>query len=111
MFKGMSGMQGLMQQAQKMQQKMQEIQDKLAVSEYTGNSGAGMVEVTMTGKFEVRKIKIDPKIVDPSDIEMLEDLIVAACNDAKGKAETASAEEMGKVTAGMPLPAGFKMPF
>jgi len=111
MFKGMSGMQGLMQQAQKMQQKMQEVQDKLAATEYTGNSGAGMVEVTMSGKLELRKIKIDPKIVDPSDVEMLEDLIVAAVNDTKAKVEAASAEEMGKVTAGLPLPAGFKMPF
>lgn len=108
MFKNM---QGLMQQAQKMQQKMQEVQAKLEASEHTGNSGAGMVEVTMSGKFEVKKIKIDPKIVDPSDIEMLEDLIVAAINDARAKVEAYSASEMAQVTQGMPLPPGFKMPF
>lgn len=102
-------MQGLMQQAQKMQQKMAEAQEKLAVMEITGNSGAGMVEVTMTGKFDVRKIKIDPKIVDPNDIEMLEDLITAAINDARAKVEAHSATEMGKVTEGMPLPPGFKL--
>ncbi|MBX9977134.1 MAG: YbaB/EbfC family nucleoid-associated protein [Alphaproteobacteria bacterium] len=106
MFKNM---QGLMQQAQKMQQKMAEAQEKLAATEIVGNSGAGMVEVTMNGKFDVRKIKIDPKIVDPNDIEMLEDLITAAINDARTKVEALSANEMGKVTEGMPLPPGFKL--
>lgn len=108
MFKNM---QGLMQQAQKMQQKMQEIQEKLATVEITGNSGAGMIEVTLNGKFEVRKIKIDPSIVDPSDIEMLEDLLVAAINDARVKVEAYSATEMNKMTDGLPLPPGFNIPF
>jgi hypothetical protein len=108
MFKNM---QGIMQQAQKMQQKMQQIQEKLAASEHTGSSGAGMVEVIMNGKNEVRKVTIDPKIVDPSDVEMLEDLIVAAINDARQKAEAHAAKEMGEITAGMPLPPGMKLPF
>jgi DNA-binding YbaB/EbfC family protein len=111
MFNNMKNMQGLMQQAQKMQQKMAEAQEKLAAMEITGNSGAGMVEVTMTGKFDVRKIKIDPKIVDPNDVEMLEDLITAAINDARAKVEAHSATEMSKATDGIPIPPGFKMPF
>lgn len=104
-------MKGLMQQAQKMQQKMAEVQGKIAETEMTGGSGAGMVEVTMNGKGELRKVKIDPKIVDPNDVEMLEDLIAAAVNDTRAKIEAYSAQEMGKVTEGMPLPPGFKMPF
>ena len=111
MFKGMQGMQGLVQKAQKMQQQMQEVQEKLAQTEMTGTSGAGMVTVSMNGKFEVKKITIDPKIVDPSDIDMLEDLIVAAINDAKAKIDTHSASEMAKITEGFPMPAGMKLPF
>lgn len=106
-----NNMKGLMQQAQKMQQKMAEAQEKLAATELSGQSGAGMVTVTMNGKFHLTKITIDPKIVDPSDIEMLEDLILAAVNDARAKIETHSADAMGKVTEGLPLPPGFKMPF
>lgn len=108
MFKNM---QGLMQQAQKMQQKMQEVQAKLEASEHTGNSGAGMVQVTMNGKYDVKKITIDPKMVDPNDVEMLEDLIVAAINDARAKVEAYASSEMGQVTQGLPIPPGFKMPF
>lgn len=108
MFKNM---QGFMQQAQKMQQKMQEVQVKLELSEHEGISGAGMVRLTMNGKFDVRKIAIDPSIVDPNDIEMLEDLLIAALHDAKAKVEAYSSAEMGKVTAGMPIPPGIKLPF
>lgn len=108
MFKGM---QGLMQQAQKMQKKMEEAQAKLAEIEITGQSGAGMVSVTMNGKHKVTKIALDPKIVDPDDIEMLEDLIVAALHDAHQKVETHTADEMGKMTQGMALPPGMKLPF
>lgn len=106
-----NNMKGLMQQAQKMQQKMAEAQEKLATTEFSGQSGAGMVTVTMNGKFNLTNITIDPKIVDPSDIEMLEDLILAAVNDARAKIEAYSADTMGKVTEGLPLPPGFKMPF
>ena len=103
--------QKMMKQAQQMQKKMEEAQDKLGDLEVMGSAGAGMVEVTLTGKGEARKVKIDPKIVDPDDIEMMEDLIVAAINDAKSKSETASNDEMSKITGGMGLPPGMKMPF
>lgn len=108
MFKGM---QGLMQQAQKMQKQMEEAQAKLAEIEMTGQSGAGLVSVTMNGKNKVTKITLDPKVVDPQDIEMLEDLIVAALNDAHQKIEAHTAEEMGKMTQGLSLPPGMKLPF
>ena len=108
MFKNM---QGLMQQAQKMQKQMQEAQEKLADLEMTGQSGAGMVNVVMNGKYKVVKVTLDPKAVDSDDVEMLEDLIVAALNDAHQKIEAHTSEEMGKMTQGMPIPPGFKLPF
>jgi len=107
----MKNLAGLMKQAQQMQSKMQEMQSKLETMELVGEAGAGMVRVTMNGKGELRGVKIDPKIVDPADTEMLEDLILAAHRDAKGKIEAAAAEEMQKVTGGMQLPAGLKLPF
>ena len=70
-----------------------------------------MVNVTMTGKGELRKVKIDPKLIDPNDVEMIEDLVVAACNDAKQKVEAHVAEEMKKLTGGLSLPPGMKLPF
>ena len=107
----MKNLAGLMKQAQQMQSKMQEMQSKLETMELVGEAGAGMVRVTMNGKGELRGVKIDPKIVDPADTEMLEDLILAAHRDAKTKIEAAAAEEMQKVTGGMQLPAGLKLPF
>ena len=107
----MKNLSGLMKQAQQMQAKMQEMQSKLESMELTGESGAGLVKVTLNGKRDLRKVKIDPKVIDPADAEMLEDLIVAAHRDAKGKIETAAAEEMQKVTGGMQLPPGMKLPF
>ncbi|HYZ25241.1 MAG TPA: YbaB/EbfC family nucleoid-associated protein [Rhodopila sp.] len=107
----MKNLSGLMKQAQQMQAKMQEMQSKLESMELTGESGAGLVKVTLNGKGDLRKVKIDPKVIDPADAEMLEDLIVAAHRDAKGKIETAAAEEMQKVTGGMQLPPGMKLPF
>jgi DNA-binding YbaB/EbfC family protein len=107
----MKNLAGLMKQAQEMQTKMQEMQAKLEALEITGESGAGLVKVTLNGKSDLRKIKIDPKIIDPTDAEMLEDLILAAHRDAKTKIEAASAEEMQKVTGGMQLPPGMKLPF
>jgi len=101
----------LMQQAQKMQEKMQEAQQKLAEIEVTGESGGGMVKLTMTGKHEARGIKVDASLYAENDQEMLEDLIVAAINDAVRKVETASKDNMSGVTAGIPLPPGFKLPF
>jgi DNA-binding YbaB/EbfC family protein len=99
----------LMQQAQKMQENMQRAQEELANLEVTGNSGGGMVSVTITGRMECRKVRIDPSVM--SDPEMLEDLVAAAFNDAVNKANAASQERMGAATAGMPLPPGMKLPF
>lgn len=107
----MKNLVGLMKQAQQMQSKMQEMQDALQTLEMTGEAGAGLVKVVLNGKGELRSIKIDPKMIDPSDAEMLEDLIIAAHRDAKTKVETATAAEMQKVTGGLELPAGMKFPF
>ncbi len=101
----------MMKQAQEMQAKMAEMQQKLSESEMTGAAGGGMVQVTMSGKGELRAVKIDPKIVDPEEVEVLEDLIVAAATDAKAKVEAHVAEEMKKLTGGLNLPPGFQLPF
>ncbi|HEU4814323.1 MAG TPA: YbaB/EbfC family nucleoid-associated protein [Xanthomonadaceae bacterium] len=99
----------LMQQAQKMQEDMQRVQEELAQLEVTGKAGGGMVEVTLTGRMECRKVRIDPGVV--ADAEMAEDLVAAAFNDAVNKVNAASQEKMGAATAGMPLPPGMKLPF
>ncbi|MCA3211546.1 MAG: YbaB/EbfC family nucleoid-associated protein [Burkholderiales bacterium] len=101
---------GLMQQAQKMQENMKRLQDELASIEVEGQSGAGMVKVTMTCKNQVRRVQIDPSLVG-DDKDMLEDLVAAAFNDAVRRAEETSQQKMASVTAGMPLPPGFKLPF
>lgn len=101
----------MMKQAQAMQAKMAEMQEKLAELEVSGQAAAGMVKATLNGKSELRGLKIDPSLVDPKEIEVLEDLIVAAVNDAKGKVEARVAEEMQKVTGGLNLPPGMKLPF
>ena len=101
----------MMKQAQEMQTKMAEVQERLAQSEITGQSGGGMVSVTLTGKGEMKAIKIDPAMVDPREVEVLEDLIVAAVNDARIKVDDYAQEEMRKLTGGLNLPAGFKLPF
>lgn len=107
----MKNIAGLMKQAQQMQEKMQELQARLEAMEIEGESGAGLVRVTLNGKSELRRIKIDPKLVDPSETEMLEDLILAAHRDAKTKIEAASAAEMQKISGGLQLPPGMKLPF
>ncbi len=107
----MKNIAGLMKQASQMQAKMQEMQSKLELMEIEGAAGAGMVTVTMTGKGELTRIKIDPKLADPTETEMLEDLVVAAHADARRKVEAMTAEEMQKVTGGMQLPGGMKLPF
>ncbi|CAN4279823.1 MULTISPECIES: YbaB/EbfC family nucleoid-associated protein [unclassified Pseudoxanthomonas] len=99
----------LMQQAQKMQENLQRAQEELAKLEVTGNAGAGMVSVTLTGAKECRKVRIDPSVL--SDAEMLEDLIAAAFNDASNKVDAESKSRMGAATAGMPMPPGMKLPF
>jgi DNA-binding YbaB/EbfC family protein len=107
----MKNLAGLMKQAQQMQSKMEEMQTKFQALEITGESGAGLVKVTLNGKSDIKRIKIDPKVIDPTDAEVLEDLIAAAFRDAKTKIEAVSAEEMQKVTGGMQLPPGMKLPF
>jgi DNA-binding YbaB/EbfC family protein len=107
----MKNLAGLMKQAQQMQSKMQEMQSRLESVDVEGVAGAGLVAVTLNGKGDLRRVKIDPKLVDPADIEMLEDLIVAAHRDAKGKIEAMAQEEMQKVTGGLQLPPGMKLPF
>jgi nucleoid-associated protein EbfC len=101
---------GLMQQAQKMQENMKRLQDELAQIEVEGQSGAGMVKVVMTCKYQVRRVTIAPSLVG-DDKDMLEDLVAAAVNDAVRRAEETSQQKMASVTAGMPLPPGFKLPF
>src|SRR5688572_1544945 len=99
----------LMQQAQKMQENLKRAQEELASVEVTGQAGGGMVSVTMTARMEVRRVKIDPKVV-ADDLEMAEDLIAAAFNDAVNKANEESNKRMSQATAGMPLPPGMKLP-
>ncbi|MGN8158815.1 YbaB/EbfC family nucleoid-associated protein [Salinisphaera sp. RV14] len=100
----------MMQQAQAMQGKMQEAQKELAQMEITGESGAGLVKVVMTGKHEVKKVHIDPSALE-EDPEFLEDLVAAAINDAVQHVETASKEKMSELTGGMELPEGMSLPF
>lgn len=107
----MKNLGNMMKQAQQMQQKMQQMQEKLGEQEVSGASGGGMVTVILNGKGEMRKVTLDKTVVDPEDTEMLEDLIVAAHNDAKTKAEEMMQAEMSKLTAGLPLPPGMKLPF
>ncbi|MCV6604364.1 MAG: YbaB/EbfC family nucleoid-associated protein [Porticoccaceae bacterium] len=111
----MKGLNDLMQQAQQMQERMQKMQEEAANAEVQGESGAGMVKITMTGRHDVRRVQIDPDLLS-EDIslenrEMLEDLLAAAINDAVRKVEAASKDKMSELTAGMQMPPGFKMPF
>ena len=101
---------GLMKQAQQMQDNLKRTQDELALLEVEGVSGAGLVKVVMTCKHDVKRITIDPSLL-ADDKDMLEDLVAAAFNDGVRRAEEVSQEKMGKLTAGMPLPPGFKLPF
>lgn len=100
----------MMKQAQQMQAKMAELQEQLAETELSGVAGGGMVQVTMNGKGEMRRVKIDPALIDPNEVEVLEDLIVAAANDAKAKIEAHVAEKMRDLTGGLSLPPGLKLP-
>jgi DNA-binding YbaB/EbfC family protein len=101
---------GLMKQAQAMQDNLKKAQDELALIEVSGESGAGLVKVTMTCKHDVKRVTIDPSLLG-EDKDMLEDLVAAAFNDGLRRAEVTSNEKMGKLTAGMPLPPGMKLPF
>lgn len=101
----------MMKQAQQLQAKMAEVQEQLAQAEIEGSSGGGMVKAVMSGKHELRRLTIDPSLVHAEDVGMLEDLIVAAVNDARGKVEEHVKEEMGKLTGGLGLPPGLNLPF
>jgi DNA-binding YbaB/EbfC family protein len=107
----MKNLAGLMKQAQDMQAKMAEMQARLEGQETEGESGAGMVRVRLNGRGEMLGIKLDPKLADPAEMDMLEDLIVAAHRDAKQKVEQVAQAEMQKATGGLNLPAGLKLPF
>ena len=107
---GKGGMGNLKKQAQQMQDKMAKMQEEIAQSEMTGEAGAGLVKVTMTGAHNIRKVDIDPSLME-DDKEMLEDLIAAAFNDAARRIEENQKAKMAEVTGGMQLPPGMKMPF
>jgi nucleoid-associated protein EbfC len=107
----MKNLAGLMKQASQMQAKMQEMQSKLEATEVEGQAGAGMVNIRLNGRGEMKALRIDPKLADPDEMEMLQDLVLAAHADAKQKIEALMAEEMQKVTGGMNLPPGMKLPF
>lgn len=99
----------MMKQAQEIQTKISDMQESLADIEVTGRAGGGIVKVTLSGKNDARAVKIDPSLI--SDIEVLEDLLVAAINDARAKVEAAAQEKMSEITGGLQLPPGMKLPF
>lgn len=103
-------MQGLMKQAQLMQKKMEEAQKKLAESEVIGTSGGGMVKITLNGKFETKKVEIDKTLVNPDEVDILEDLLLTAFNDAQGKVDKMMNDGMKDITGGLNL-SGIKLPF
>lgn len=105
----MKDLMGMMKQVQGMQARMQQMQEELAAMEVSGESGAGLVRVTLNGKGEMRGLKIDPSLMKPEETEILEDLIVAATQDAKAKTEGMLQEKMKELTGGLPLPPGLKL--
>ncbi len=107
----MKDVMGMMKQVQQLQARMQQMQEELAAMEVTGQSGAGLVRVTLNGKGDTRSMKIDPSLMKPDETEILEDLLVAAFQDAKAKVEAAAQKKMQEVTGGLPLPPGLKLPF
>ena len=107
----MKNMGNMMKQAQAMQQRMADMQAEIARMEKDGQSGGGMVVATLNGKGEAKRLRIDKSLVDPNDIEMLEDLILAAFNDARKKIDDHAASETEKMMGGINLPPGFKLPF
>ncbi len=107
----MKDIMGMMGKVKEMQAKMEEMQAELEEIEVEGSSGAGLITVTLSGKGSMKGLAIDPTLIVPDDAEMLEDLIVAAFNDAKAKSEAAVAEKTQALTAGLPIPPGMKLPF
>ena len=102
---------GLMGKAKEMQAKFQALQEEVATVEAAGQAGGGLVKVTLTGKFEMKKLEIDPELFKEDEVEILEDLILAAHNDAKAKVEEIMQEKTKELTAGLPIPPGMKLPF
>jgi DNA-binding YbaB/EbfC family protein len=109
MFKGLGDMARLMDQARQMQEKLGEAQARIGEIEARGEAGAGLVRATVTGKGELRAVEIDPSLMIEADREVLQDLLVAAVNDAHGRAQAAAQAEMAKLTEGLPMPPGFKL--
>ncbi len=107
----MKNIMGLMKQAEQMQQKMAEMQARLEQAQVEGVSGAGLVRLILTGKGALKNVKIDPKLIDPAEAEMLEDLLLAAHADAKSKLDALTESEMKGATGGLSLPPGMKLPF
>lgn len=105
----MKDIMGMMKQVQQMQSKMQDMQTELAEMEVDGQSGGGLVAVTLNGKGEMRGVKIDPSLMKPEEVEILEDLIVAATSDAKAKVDAVMQEKMQSMAGGLPLPPGMKL--
>ena len=105
----MKDIMGMMKQVQQMQAKMQQMQDELAQMEVAGQSGGGMVAVTLNGKGDMRRLKIDPALMKPDEAEIVEDLIIAAFQDARANVEAAMQDKMKEVTGGLPLPPGLKL--
>ncbi len=107
----MRDLMGLMGKAREMQQKIEEMQQEIAGLEISGTSGGGLVTVVLSGKGEMKSLKIDPSLFKEEDVEILEDLVLAAHNEAKTRVEETVKEKSGAITAGLPLPPGFKLPF
>jgi nucleoid-associated protein EbfC len=105
----MKDLMGMMKQAQQLQARMQQLQEQLAAMEIEGQSGAGLVKVTLNGKGEMRRLKIDPSLMKPDETEILEDLVVAACHDAKSKVEAAAQAKVQEMAGGLALPPGVKL--
>ena len=105
----MNNLMGMMKQVKDMQARMQQMQAELEATEITGQSGAGLVKITLNGKGDVRRVQIDPSLMKPDETEILEDLILAAAQDAKTKVEAQMQSKMTEVTGGLPLPPGLKL--
>ena len=105
----MKDLMGMMKQAQQLQARMQQMQEELAAMEIEGQSGAGLVKVTLNGKGEMRRVRIDPSLMKPDEREILEDLLVAACQDSRSKVEAAAQAKMQEMAGGLPLPPGLKL--
>lgn len=105
----MKDIMGMMKKVGEMQARMKDMQDEMARAEFDGQSGGGLVRVTLDGKGEVKRVRIDPSLMKPDDAEIVEDLIVAAANDARGKSDAAMQAKMADLTGGLPLPPGMKL--